>query len=566
MITHDVLIIGAGIAGLRAAIGTAARYDTAVLSKVHPVRSHSIAAQGGMNAALANVEGSKDDTIEKHTFDTIKGSDYLADQPAVRVMCTQAPLLVYELEHWGCPWSRLANGKIAQRPFGGAGYPRCCYAADRTGHMVLHTFYEKIVELGVRVYEEWLALSLVVDNGRVHGVVAMEMATGRLECFGAKAVVLATGGYGRVFSRSSNALINTGSGIAIAYEAGVPIEDMEFVQYHPTTLYGTNILISEGARGEGGYLVNNRGERFMERYAKSAMELAPRDIVSRSIQTEINQGRGFNDEYVHLDLRHLGREKILERLPGIREIAIDFGGIDPIDTPIPVQPAQHYSMGGVATGVRGATAVKGLYGAGESACVSVHGANRLGGNSLLDTAVFGKLVAEAVPGYLESGAGPPDSRRLMDERKKQQERINGIISRSNAAESVGTILPAMRETMFTKCGVFREKKLLEEALAALRELKERCRKIGISSGASLRYNPGLMNALELPGMLEISEMIVAGALVREESRGSHWRTDFPARDDQRWLKHTMARYAPEGPQFSYTDVEITDYEPKARTY
>jgi succinate dehydrogenase / fumarate reductase flavoprotein subunit len=296
------------------------------------------------------------------------------------------------------------------------------------------------------------------------------------------------------------------------------------------------------------------------------MELAPRDIVSRSIQTEINEGRGFHDEYVHLDLRHLGREKILERLPGIREIAIDFGGIDPIDAPIPVQPAQHYSMGGVATDVHGATAVKGLYGAGESACVSVHGANRLGGNSLLDTSVFGKLVAEAIPDYLESGVGQPDSRLLKDEQKKQQERIDTLLSRSNAAESVGTILPAMRESMFTKCGVYREKKLLEAALADIKELKERCRNIGISSSASLRYNPGLMNALELPGMLEISEMIVAGALVREESRGSHWRTDFPVRDDQRWLKHTMARYAPEGPQFSYTDVEITDYEPKARTY
>ncbi|MCX5894359.1 MAG: FAD-dependent oxidoreductase, partial [Proteobacteria bacterium] len=423
MIKHDVLVVGAGLAGLRAAVGTSKRYDTAVLSKVHPVRSHSIAAQGGMNAALANVEGSKDDTTEKHTFDTIKGSDYLADQPAARVMCEQAPLLVYELEHWGCPWSRLEDGRIAQRPFGGAGYPRCCYSSDRTGHVMLHTLYEKCVELGVKVYEEWLALSLAIDNGRIHGVIAMEMSTGRLEMFAAKTVVIATGGYGRLFARSSNALINTGSGIALAYEAGLPIEDMEFVQFHPTTLYGTNILMTEGARGEGGYLVNNRGERFMEKYAPSVMELAPRDIVSRSIQTEINEGRGFNGEYVHLELRHLGREKIIERLPGIREIAIDFAGIDPIYDPIPIQPGQHYSMGGIATDVTGATKVKGLYAAGECACVSVHGANRLGGNSLLDTTVFGKLVAEALPAYLESGSGESDSRVLESGLKKQQEHI-----------------------------------------------------------------------------------------------------------------------------------------------
>jgi succinate dehydrogenase / fumarate reductase flavoprotein subunit len=566
MIEYDVLVIGAGLAGLRAAVGIPPHYNTAVLSKVHPVRSHSIAAQGGMNAALANVEGSKDDTTEKHTFDTIKGSDYLADQPAVRVMCEQAPRMVYELEHWGCPWSRLEDGRIAQRPFGGAGYPRCCYAADRSGHMVLHTLYEKALELGIKVYEEWLALSLAVDNGRIHGVVAMDMATGRLETFAAKAVVLATGGYGRVFSRTSNAMINTGSGIALAYEAGVPIEDMEFVQFHPTTLYGTNILMSEGARGEGGYLLNNRGERFMEKYAPSAMELAPRDIVARSIQTEINENRGFNDEYVHLDLRHLGREKILERLPGIREIAIDFAGIDPIDEPIPIQPGQHYSMGGIDTDINGATQVKGLYAAGECACVSVHGSNRLGGNSLLDTTVFGKMVGEAIPGFLASGAGEPGVQALDAEQKKQEEKIKEIISRKRTQETVGTILSEMQEAMFSKCGVFREKNTLQEACDKIKELKERYYRVGIQDTSSLRYNPGLLNVLELKGMLELAELIVAGAIPREESRGSHWRTDFPVRDDKKWLKHTMAVYSPEGPAFSYTDVEITDYEPKERKY
>ena len=464
MLCYDVLIIGAGLAGLRAAVGISQKYDTAVLTKVHPVRSHSIAAQGGMNAALANAEGSKDDTTEKHTFDTIKGSDYLADQTAVKVMCEQAPGLVYELEHFGCPWSRMEDGRIAQRPFGGAGYPRCCYAADRSGHMVLHTLYEKAVELGVMVHEEWLALSLAVSNDQVHGVVAMEVATGKLEAFASKAVVIATGGYGRIFSRSSNALINTGSGISLAYVAGAPIEDMEFVQFHPTTLYGTNILMSEGARGEGGYLINNKGERFMEKYAPSAMELAPRDIVARSIQTEINEGRGFKDEYVHLDLRHLGRDKIMERLPGIREIAIDFAGIEPVDEPIPVQPGQHYSMGGIDTDVNGATKIKGLYAAGECACVSVHGANRLGGNSLLDTTVFGKLVGDAIPEYLESGAVDIDSNVLQAELKRQEETVQKIISRCNTGETVGGILSEMRETVFHKCGVFREKKLLEEGI------------------------------------------------------------------------------------------------------
>ncbi len=566
MIKHDVLVIGAGLAGLRAAVGVSEKYDTAVLTKVHPVRSHSIAAQGGMNAALANVDGSKDDTTEKHTFDTVKGSDYLADQPAAKIMCEQAPLLVYELEHWGCPWSRLENGKIAQRPFGGAGYPRCCYAADRSGHMALHTLYERSVQTGVKVYEEWLAISLAVENDRIHGVVAMEMSTGRLEVISAKVVVLATGGYGRIFSRSSNALICTGSGIALAYEAGVPIEDMEFVQFHPTTLYGTNILMSEGARGEGGYLVNNKGERFMEKYAPSAMELAPRDIVARSIQTEINEGRGFNDEYVHLDLRHLGRDKILERLPGIREIALDFGGVEPIDEPVPIQPGQHYSMGGIDTNVHGETRVKGLYAAGECACVSVHGANRLGGNSLLDTTVFGKLVGEAIPRYLEGGAGEPDTAILNSELIKQEEHIAGLISRDQTGETVGTILNEMRETVFHKCGVFREKKLLEEAYTKVKELKERYKNVAIQNGSSRRFNPGLMNVLELRGMLDMAEMIVAGAIPREECRGAHWRIDFPGRDDKNWLKHTIAEYSPEGPVFSYTDVEITDYEPKERKY
>jgi succinate dehydrogenase / fumarate reductase flavoprotein subunit len=426
--------------------------------------------------------------------------------------------------------------------------------------------YERSVQLGVKCYEEWLALSLAVRGGRVHGVIAMEMATGGLEMFAARAVVLATGGYGRIFAHSSNALINTGSGVALAYYAGAAIEDMEFVQFHPTTICGTNILMSEAARGEGGYLVNNRGERFMEKYTPSVMELAPRDIVARSIQTEINEGRGFNDDYVHLDLRHLGREKILERLPGIREIAIDFGGIDPIDEPIPVQPGQHYSMGGIATDVHGATNLPGLYAAGECACVSVHGANRLGGNSLLDTTVFGKLSGEAICQYLASDPPQPDAAALQAELKKQEAEIQAVLSRQKGRDTVGTIVTELQTELFSKCGIFRDRAKLEACYGKVKELQERYASVTINNTGTRRYNPGLMNALELKGMLDLAEVTVGGAIPRQECRGSHWRTDFTGRDDQKWLKHTLAVSGSEGPVFSYTDVEITDYEPTERKY
>ena len=564
MINHDVIIIGGGLAGLRTAIAAAQKADVAVLSKVHPVRSHSIAAQGGINAALGNAEEGKDDSWEKHAFDTIKGSDYLADQPAAETLCREALSVVYEMEHWGTPFSRFINGRIAQRPFGGAGFPRTCYASDRTGHMLLHTLYEKSLKDGIRFYSEWLVTDLVIENGLSRGVIAMNVKTGELEAFKAKAVVFATGGYGRVYEISTNALINTGSGIAVAYRAGLPIEDLEFVQFHPTSLFGMNILITEGARGEGGYLINNKGKRFMEDYAPTLMELAPRDIVARSIQTEINEGRGFEDSYIHLDLRHLGEKKIKERLPAIREIAIDFGGIDPVESPIPILPGQHYSMGGISTDYFGASPVKGVYAAGECSCISAHGANRLGGNSLLETLVFGKIVGNAILEHLEENASEENTTALERTLNKRRNWIKELLEKEKG-ERISPIREKMRTTLSDKVAIFREKKSLTEALSEIEKLKERYKKISLDD-KGLRFNSDLHNAIELEGMIDLAEIITKGALNREESRGSHFRLDFPKRDDQKWLKHTMAFYSDEGPKISYKKVDITKYEPKERKY
>ena len=403
---HQLIVVGGGLAGLRAAVEAKADgLDVAVLSQVHPGRSHSSAAQGGINAALANHPDAHDDTPEKHAFDTVKGSDYLADQDAAIQMTKDAPGVIFEMDHWGCPFSRFDDGRIAQRPFGGAGYPRTCYGADKTGHYLLHTLVERAYERQVKMYIEVFVTSLIVDEGRCRGVVAYDMINGGFHAFTADAVVMATGGAGRIYGNSTNAIISTGAGAAMAYRAGVPAEDMEFIQFHPTGLLTSHILMSEACRGEGGYLVNNEGERFMARYAPKAMELAPRDITARSITTEIIEGRGINGEdYVNLDLRHLGAEKIMERLPGIRDIAIHFEGVDPIEEPIPIRPVQHYTMGGIDTDVDGRTRLPGFYAAGECACVSVHGANRLGGNSLLETIVFGRRAGLAVVADLQSGA------------------------------------------------------------------------------------------------------------------------------------------------------------------
>ena len=379
MLNHDILIVGGGLTGLRAAVGLCDRFNVGLISKVYPTRSHSIAAQGGINAALTNNPDSRDDSWEKHTYDTIKGSDFLADQDAVEIMCKEAIKIVYEMEHWGCPFSRFPDGTIAQRPFGGAGYPRTCYCTDITGHALLNTLYERAVAKGVKIYPEWFVAALCIEGGRCHGVIALDQTRGELIPVAADATFFGTGGYGRVYQHSTNALINNGSGIGMAYTAGAPLKDMEFVQFHPTSLIGTNILMTEGCRGEGGYLFNNQHERFMQRYVPSAMELAPRDIVSRCIQTEINEGRGFDHplgKYIQLDIRHLGEKKILERLPGIRNICIDFIGIDPVLEPIPIMPCQHYSMGGIDVNERCASDIRGLYAGGECACVSFFSSRR----------------------------------------------------------------------------------------------------------------------------------------------------------------------------------------------
>ena len=567
MLTHDILIVGGGLTGLRAAVRLCDKFDVGLISKVYPVRSHSIAAQGGINASLANNPDGRDDTWEKHTFDTVKGSDYLGDQNAIEIMCKEAPNIVYEMEHWGCPFSRFPDGTIAQRPFGGGGFPRTCFSADITGHSLLNTLYERAVYKKVKIYPEWFVTALCVEDGQCHGVIVLDIKSGELFPVRAKVTVFGTGGYGRVYRNSTNALINTGSGIGMAYKAGVPLKDMEFVQFHPTTLIGTNILMTEGCRGEGGYLLNNKGERFMQKYAPTAMELAPRDIVSRCIMTEIEEGRGFEHPlgtYIELDLRHLGKKKIIERLPGIRSICIDFIGIDPVKKPIPIMPSQHYSMGGIDVNEKSASEVKGFYAGGECACVSVHGANRLGGNSLLDTIVFGKLSAKAITEELSGSDMKPQEKPLINLQKVVENKIKRLSQ--PGGERSYKLVADLGAVMSEKVGIFRIKGELAEALDEVIKIKKRYKKVTISC-TDRHMNYELLNALELEYMLEVAHTIVLGALLREESRGAHFRRDFTARNDKEWLKHTVARMDEKGdPLISYKEVKITSYQPMERKY
>lgn len=548
---HDIVVVGAGLAGMRAALAAPPDLDIALVSKVHPVRSHSVAAQGGINAALG-----ADDSWEAHAYDTAKGGLFLGDQDAIEAMCREAPEDILDLERLGVIFSRTPDGRIAQRPFGGAGFPRTCYAADRTGHAILHTMYEQLLRQRLHVYEEWYVTSLLVEDGVCRGVIAWDLIQGGLQAIEAKAVILATGGSGRLFYTSTNAVINTGDGMALAYRAGAPLMDMEFVQFHPTTLKNTGILITEGARGEGGYLVNTLGDRFMKRYAPEQMELATRSTVSLAIGQEILEGRGV-DGCVLLDLRHLGRHRILERLPQIRQLSLEFAGIDPIESPIPVQPGAHYQMGGVRTTVWGETALPGLFAAGECACVSVHGANRLGGNSLLETIVFGRRAGIRAGDYVR---GQPTRARSTASLESEQCRIAALMANTGTLRA-WQLRDELGRTMSTNLGLVRTRDSMTRALADIRRIQSLVGSVALHDHGS-RFNTDLIHALELSCLTDLAETIVVGALAREESRGAHYRGDFPSRRDAEWLRHSLVHQGPEGPRLSYTPVTITRFPPK----
>lgn len=557
MFDHDVLIIGAGLAGMRAALAaTEAGVDVAVVSKVHPVRSHSNAAQGGINAALTD----RGDDWRDHAYDTIKGSDFLGDQDAIEIMCREAGDEVIAMEHMGAIFNRDEEGKLGTRNFGGQRQARTFFVADFTGQALLHVLYEQIIKAGALVYEEWFVLSLIERNGECGGAVMMDIRTGNIEVVRAKAVILAAGGLGRVFEPSTNAMICTGDGMSLAYKVGASLMDMEMVQYHPTTLKGSGVLISEAARGEGAYLLNSENDRFMLKYAPEFKELASRDVVSRCEQTEINEGRGI-DGCVLLDVRHLGEKYISERLSQIRDLAMDFANVDMAKEPVPIMPGMHYQMGGVKANVDGETGVPGLYAAGEVACVSVHGGNRLGANSLLDTLVFGRRsgVHAAERAKNASHLSIDDSAAKPD-----RENIQRLLS-NDKNESFGKIRFDMGTAMKEHFGVFREKSSMAEGISKLNLIKQRAESVYVADKTKT-FNTNLLFTLELEFMIECAETIASSAFDRTESRGAHTRTDMPDRDDENWLKHIVVSNEYGKPTISYEDVVITDWTPTVRQY
>ncbi len=557
---HEVIVVGAGLAGQRAALAAVeAGRDVAVVSKLHPLRSHSGAAQGGINAAVG-----AEDSVDTHIYDTVKGSDYLGDQDAIEFFCREAGPTVVEMEHFGTIFSRAPDGSLARRPFGGAGFPRTIYAADRTGLALLQAIWERLATDASRftLYQEWDLTRIVVREGKVQGIVAFDRKTGLFEGIAAPAVVVATGPSGRIYARTTNAHSCTGDGVAAAYEAGALVKDMEFVQFHPTALPESGILITEGARGEGGILKNAQGERFMSKYAPHVLELASRDVVSRAIATEVAEGRGFEGGFVHLELMHLGKERIESRLQEICDFCRNFSGIDPVTQPIPVYPAQHYMMGGIGTNAKGATNVPGLFAAGEAACVSIHGANRLGGNSLLETLVFGKQAGIAAAAYAQQSSDRPV---VTDaDVNASQVPIRAMMARSDG-EDPSKLRAEMQATMDRYAGIYRTEADMLEGIRRIRALKARYANVRIVDRSQV-YNLNLTDALEVGHMLDLAEVIVVGAYARTESRGAHFRIDYPKRDDARWMRHTLARKSAEGPELSYSPVAYTRWEPKERVY
>jgi succinate dehydrogenase / fumarate reductase flavoprotein subunit len=575
MLEHDVIIVGGGLAGCRAALEIAKTDPSlkiAVVAKTHPIRSHSVAAQGGMAATLNNVDS--EDSWQAHAFDTVKGSDYLADQDAVEILTKEAPGVVIDLEHIGVLFSRLPDGRIAQRPFGGHSHSRACYAADKTGHAILHELVNNLRRYGVHIYEEWYVMRLILEEGQAKGLVMYHLIDAQIQIVRAKAVMFATGGYGRAYNTTSNDYASTGDGLAMSALAGVPLQDMEFVQFHPTGLYPVGVLISEAVRGEGAYLINSNGERFMVNYAPSRMELAPRDITSRAISLEIRAGRGINLDgtaggpFIYMDLRHLGREKIMSKIPFAWEEAHRLLGIDAVNQPMPVRPTVHYSMGGIPTNTGGQVRssadglVDAFFAAGEAACVSVHGANRLGSNSLLECVVYGKITGATIAQFVQNRKLPTvDEPRYLQEAKEQ---LQSLIDQPGTIR-IDQLRQQFQDTMTEHCGVFRSQEVMQEGLNKLADLQRQYQNIYLDDKGKL-WNTEIVEAWELRSLMIVGQLILTSALNRQESRGAHSREDFPQRDDENFLKHTMAYYSPSGIDLSYRPVAITMFEPKERKY